>query len=70
MKNAARLVILILIMLSIAFASFPASANGWKPYHFGFEKSSGGKLPSIAQKGFLVTLKKHGAAIQTKRSYI
>lgn len=61
MKNAARLVIMILFMFSIAFASFPASANGWKPHNFGFEKSSGGKLPSIAQKGFMDTLKKHGA---------
>lgn len=39
----------------------PSSANGGGPYHFGFKKSKGGQLPSIAEEGFMPMLKKHEA---------
>nr|WP_240421047.1 delta-lactam-biosynthetic de-N-acetylase [Paenibacillus periandrae] len=32
-----------------------------RPYHFGFKKSKDGKLPSIAEEGFMSILQKHGA---------
>ncbi|WP_239619261.1 delta-lactam-biosynthetic de-N-acetylase [Cohnella mopanensis] len=43
------------------YPSIPASAEGNQPYHFGFKKSSGGNLPSIAEEGFMDKLQKHEA---------
>ncbi len=31
-----------------------------QPYHFGFKKSKGGELPSIAQEGFMHLIEKQG----------
>jgi len=53
----------------------PASATGEaRPYHFGFKKSRGGQLPSIAQEGFMDILKRHEAVflgnIEEKELYL
>lgn len=61
MRNAARLMIVVMFLLCTGGVAIQASADGGKTYHFGFKKSSGGKLPSIAEEGFMSTLQKHGA---------
>jgi peptidoglycan-N-acetylmuramic acid deacetylase len=57
-----RLMVFAAIMLLISsLAVYPAEANKDIPYHFGFKKSKGGKLPSIDQEGFKDIVVKHGA---------
>jgi len=53
-----------LIAMSLAVwlgQAAPAAAGSDAPYHFGFKKSRGGQLPSIAEEGFMPILKKHQA---------
>ncbi|MDF2960627.1 MAG: polysaccharide deacetylase [Paenibacillus sp.] len=59
MKQTAKL--MVLMLLSVLLASGPVHAQESKPYHFGFKKSKDGKLPSIAQEGFMATVQKHEA---------
>jgi peptidoglycan-N-acetylmuramic acid deacetylase len=54
-------ILTILLALSILWGSSPIWAYETQPYHFGFKKSKGGQLPSIAQEGFMAALQKHGA---------
>jgi peptidoglycan-N-acetylmuramic acid deacetylase len=63
MKRLGILKFLIYLMILISFlcASIPVSAQGNQPYHFGFKKSNGGKLPSIAEEGFMAMLQKNEA---------
>jgi peptidoglycan-N-acetylmuramic acid deacetylase len=39
----------------------PGAASDYASFHFGFKKSRGGSLPSIAQEGFMDVLKRHNA---------
>lgn len=51
-----------IVLSGLLWASLPSSASGsGGPYHFGFKKSKGGQLPSIAEEGFMPILKKHEA---------
>ena len=52
----------VMLILVLACSAMPASAVAQAdPYHFGFKKSKGGQLPSIAQEGFMPILKNHQA---------
>ncbi|WP_373232693.1 delta-lactam-biosynthetic de-N-acetylase [Cohnella sp.] len=61
MNRTIRSIIFLTVFLCFLFASIPASAQGIEPYHFGFKKSKDGKLPSIAEEGFMDTLQENGA---------
>jgi peptidoglycan-N-acetylmuramic acid deacetylase len=61
MKRAAHLAVLLLVLFVVLQLSGKVSAHGDKPYHFGFKKSHDGKLPSIAEEGFMGVLQKHEA---------
>nr|WP_246079010.1 delta-lactam-biosynthetic de-N-acetylase [Paenibacillus piri] len=50
-----------MLMLSLLLVSGSAYAESTQPYHFGFKKSRGGKLPSIAEEGFMAIMQKHEA---------
>ncbi|WP_407083177.1 delta-lactam-biosynthetic de-N-acetylase [Paenibacillus aurantius] len=56
---------LVLVLLNVAYVS----AQGDRPYHFGFKKSKNGQLASIDQEGFKDILQKHEAIFMgdTKR---
>ncbi|PZE22914.1 delta-lactam-biosynthetic de-N-acetylase [Paenibacillus xerothermodurans] len=49
------------LMLLALLVCIPAYAQTAGPYHFGFKKSKGGELPSIAQEGFMSMLERHHA---------
>ncbi|BBI34144.1 delta-lactam-biosynthetic de-N-acetylase [Cohnella abietis] len=61
MKLTIKSVISLTILISFLCTSIPASAQGNQPFHFGFKKSKGGKLPSIAEEGFMGILQKQNA---------
>ena len=64
MKRLSRLSLLSLLSLFVLVLSlFTVQAFAYQeiPYHFGFKKSKGGKLPSIDQEGFKGIVDKHGA---------
>lgn len=55
----------VLIILAMAVFCMDAAnvthAQSNNPYHFGFKKSKGDSLPSIAEEGFMGMLQKHGS---------
>lgn len=54
--------LVVVVILVLACKAMPASAAlQTEPFHFGFKKSRGGKLPSIAEEGFMPILKNHQA---------
>lgn len=57
--NYMRVVAIVLIVLLGLGPSSLASADG--TYHFGFKKSTNGRLPSIDEEGFKPLLQKYGA---------
>ncbi|MBB6634481.1 delta-lactam-biosynthetic de-N-acetylase [Cohnella thailandensis] len=59
-KKAAAFLAAITLCWTLGSAA-PASAYEGGAYHFGFKKSKGGQLPSIAEEGFMPILKKHEA---------
>ncbi len=63
MKRTFKPIILWAALICFLFASIPVSAQGidLELYHFGFKKSRDGKLPSIADEGFMNILQKHEA---------
>lgn len=56
-----RLLSMLVVMISCILAANQVSAQGINPHSFGFKKSKDGKLPSIAQEGFMDMLQKHKA---------
>ncbi|CAM4003848.1 delta-lactam-biosynthetic de-N-acetylase [Cohnella lubricantis] len=62
MRRNAAVVLAVAIFACMLWTVMPSTANGsGGPYHFGFKKSKGGQLPSIAEEGFMPILRKHGA---------
>ncbi|WP_420832539.1 delta-lactam-biosynthetic de-N-acetylase [Paenibacillus periandrae] len=62
MRRAIQAVVLLMVVVSVVQLSGQAWAqDDNRPYHFGFKKSKDGKLPSIAEEGFMSILQKHGA---------
>ncbi|MBB6734534.1 delta-lactam-biosynthetic de-N-acetylase [Cohnella zeiphila] len=62
MRRSAATVWAVAVLSCLLWAAAPSSASGSEgPYHFGFKKSKGGQLPSIAEEGFMPILQKHGA---------
>ncbi|WP_027084524.1 delta-lactam-biosynthetic de-N-acetylase [Cohnella panacarvi] len=63
MRNKSATALAVLFILALAFQAIPASAAAVQaePFHFGFKKSRGGQLPSIAEEGFMPILKNHQA---------
>jgi peptidoglycan-N-acetylmuramic acid deacetylase len=61
MKRIILPIIFWTVSICFLYVSIPASAQGNQPYHFGFKKSKEGKLPSIAEEGFMDMLQKHEA---------
>jgi peptidoglycan-N-acetylmuramic acid deacetylase len=56
-----KLISLLTVLCTVWMAAGTILAQEAKPYHFGFKKSRDGKLPSIAQEGFMDALQKNGA---------
>ncbi|MBB3110672.1 peptidoglycan-N-acetylmuramic acid deacetylase [Paenibacillus phyllosphaerae] len=59
-----RIFVMLLILTAAAASIGVGSADTYadgRAYHFGFKKSKGGELPSIAQEGFMDIVKKHDA---------
>ncbi|RKP58078.1 delta-lactam-biosynthetic de-N-acetylase [Cohnella endophytica] len=54
-------IVITIVFLGLLCADISVSAQGIVPYHFGFKKSKDGKLPSIAEEGFMDILQKHEA---------
>ncbi|MCR8634255.1 MULTISPECIES: delta-lactam-biosynthetic de-N-acetylase [Paenibacillus] len=52
---------MVCLVLIVLLTSGTVFAQGSQPYHFGFKKSKDGKLPSIAEEGFMATVQKHEA---------
>jgi peptidoglycan-N-acetylmuramic acid deacetylase len=61
MRRTAQLVVFLMVLVSFLQLSSEVSAQWDKPYHFGFKKSKEGRLPSIAQEGFMGIIQKHEA---------
>lgn len=62
MRRAIQAVVFLMVMVSLIQLSGQVWAqDDNRPYHFGFKKSKDGKLPSIAEEGFMGILQKHGA---------
>ncbi|TJY39738.1 delta-lactam-biosynthetic de-N-acetylase [Cohnella pontilimi] len=62
MTQHRKILIFSLALICCLIWTTPASAaDPGKPYHFGFKKSRDGKLPSIAQEGFMGVLQKNEA---------
>lgn len=61
MSRLFKLLLIMAVINNCFFVSSSAFAQGREPYHFGFKKSKDGKLPSIAEEGFMTTLKNHKA---------
>jgi len=60
-KRMARITACLALGLILAASPVFSQAQASKPYHFGFKKSKDGKLPSIAEEGFMDTVQKHEA---------
>ncbi|MCD9025346.1 delta-lactam-biosynthetic de-N-acetylase [Cohnella silvisoli] len=61
MKRIIKPLIVLTVLFCFLNVTIPVSAHGNQPFHFGFKKSKEGKLPSIAEEGFMDTLQKHEA---------
>ncbi|ANE45508.1 polysaccharide deacetylase [Paenibacillus swuensis] len=59
MRKIAIIGATLLVLLTATFTV--ANGAGYVPYGFGFKRSRGGELPSIAQEGFYSIVQKHGA---------
>jgi peptidoglycan-N-acetylmuramic acid deacetylase len=74
MKRAIHLAVLVFVLFGVLQLSGEVSAHGDKPYHFGFKKSKEGRLPSIAEEGFMGIIQKHEAIflgdIEQKELYL
>lgn len=46
-------------VISDGVEAIATQADGGRTYHFGFQRSKNGQLPSIAQEGFMDTVKRH-----------
>jgi peptidoglycan-N-acetylmuramic acid deacetylase len=57
-RLAALMICLTLITVWVPSLTY---AQQSEPYHFGFKKSKDGKLPSIAEEGFMAMVQKHEA---------
>lgn len=63
MKRIFTLWLCIAVTGMLAVTAVPAWATqtvDGQPYHFGFKKSKGGELPSIAQEGFMHLIERQG----------
>jgi peptidoglycan-N-acetylmuramic acid deacetylase len=60
MQRTIKLILAMLLAFLVVVAPVIAAA-GSQPYHFGLKKSRDGKLPSIAEEGFMAILQKHEA---------
>ncbi len=62
MRRKLATVRVVFVILALICQAMPASAAAQAdPFHFGFKKSRGGQLPSIAEEGFMPILKNHQA---------